>query len=634
MSKPMKVTQKPKNFKKSLKQLLIYCKSYWWIISIALILAIAGAILSVIGPDYIQKIVNELTNALGDIANGIPPRDVNLNLVWETGLFLIIIYLISAIFNVVEGLIMATVTNKITKKMRYDISTKINRLPLKYLDSHSHGDVLSRVTNDVDLIGQTLNNSIVTLVSAVALFLGSLIMMFVTNWIMALSAIGATLIGFVIMMLIMAKSQKYFNQQQKSLGEINGHIEEVYSGHNVVKAYNAEKDAKTKFSKINKELYTSAWKSQFLSGTMLPLMQFVGNLGYVVVCVVGAVLAVNNIIDFGVIAAFIIYIRLFTQPLSQIAQAFTNLQSTSAASERVFEFLGEKELSNETKKTAQITEVKGNVKFEHVKFGYNTKQFNKPSSPLLFSRKRAVDIAKHIKIKPTICNYNPNKLIIKDLSLNVKAGQKVAIVGPTGAGKTTLVNLLMRFYDIDSGSILIDGIDTHTMKREEVHNLFSMVLQDTWIFEGTIRDNIVFSQPNITDEQVIDAAKACGLDHFIRTLPQGYDTMLDENTTISAGQRQLITIARAMIQNRPMLILDEATSSVDTRTEIIIQKAMDTLTKGRTSFVIAHRLSTIKNADLILVMKDGDVIEKGTHEELLAKHGFYADLYNSQFESE
>lgn len=634
MPRPMKVSQKPKNMKKSLKSLVLYCKNYWWVIVIALVLAVAGAVLSVIGPDYIQKIVDELTAALGSLENGIPPRDVNIDVIWETGLLLIIIYVIGAIFNIVEGLIMATVTNRITRKMRYDISTKINRLPLKYLDSHSHGDVLSRVTNDVDLIGQTLNNSIVSLVAAVSLFLGSLIMMFVTNWIMALSAIGATIIGFFAMMIIMSKSQKYFIQQQQSLGEINGHIEEIYSGHNVVKAYNGEKAAKEKFSKINQKLYTSAWKSQFLSGTMLPLMQFVGNLGYVVVCVVGAALAVNGIISFGVIAAFIIYIRLFTQPLAQIAQALTSLQSTSAASERVFEFLGEKEMSDETNKNANFKNIKGDVEFKNVKFGYNAKQFNKPTSAILFSRARAVDFAKNIKIKPVICSYNPRKLIIKDLSLSVKSGQKVAIVGPTGAGKTTLVNLLMRFYDVNSGAILIDGVDTSTVKREDVHELFSMVLQDTWIFDGTIRDNIVFSKPNVTDEQVVAAAKACGIDHFIRTLPHGYDTVLDENTTISAGQRQLITIARAMIQNLPMLILDEATSSVDTRTEIIIQRAMDELTKGRTSFVIAHRLSTIKNADLILVMKEGDVIEKGTHDELLAKGGFYADLYNSQFESE
>lgn len=593
----MGVAEKPKNFKQSLGKLFKYCKRYWWLIALALVLAAAGAILNVIGPDYIKQLTNELTNALGNIVEGIPGRDVDLSFIWDIGLFLIIIYVLGAIFNVVEGLIMATVTNKMTKKMRGDIICKINRLPLKYLDSRSYGDILSRVTNDVDLIGQTLNNSISSLVFSITLLFGSIIMMFVTNWIMALSAIGASLIGFVLMSLIMKKSQKYFMQQQESLGEINGHIEEVYSGHDVVKAYNGEKGAKDKFNQVNNKLYTSAWKSQFLSGLMMPLMNFIGNFGYVVVCIVGALLAVNGYIEFGVIAAFIIYVRLFTQPLSQIAQAFTSLQSASAGCERVFEFLEETEMADESNKNIKIPNVKGNVEFKHVRFGYDL-----------------------------------NKPIIKDFSAKIKAGQKVAIVGPTGAGKTTLVNLLMRFYDVDSGEIIIDKTPIQNMKREDVHDLFSMVLQDTWIFNGTIKENIVYDKPNVTDEQVVTAAKACGIDHFIRTLPQGYDTILDENTSISAGQKQLITIARAMIQNAPMLILDEATSSVDTRTEILIQQAMDKLTKGRTSFVIAHRLSTIKNSDLILVMKDGDVIESGTHQELLDKNGFYADLYNSQFE--
>ena len=596
-SRGMRVAEKPKNFKKSIGKLLLYCKRYWWIMALALALAMAGAILTVMGPDYIKQLTNELTNALGNIAQGIPGRDVDLDFIWDIGLFLIIIYVLGAIFNIIEGLIMATVTNKMTKRMRTDIAHKINRLPLKYLDSRSYGDILSRVTNDVDLIGQTLNNSLSTLVGSITLFIGSLIMMFVTNWIMALTAIASTIIGFGLMSVIMSKSQKYFTQQQNSLGAINGHIEEIYSGHNVVKAYNGEKGAKQTFDNINKQLYTSAWKSQFLSGLMMPLMQFIGNFGYVAVCIVGALLAVNGIIDFGVIAAFIIYVRLFTQPLSQIAQAFTNLQSASAGCERVFEFLEEKEMADETNKTAKIENVKGNVEFKHVRFG-----------------------------------YNPDKPVIKDFSASIKAGQKVAIVGPTGAGKTTLVNLLMRFYDVDSGTIEIDGVSTQDMKRENVHELFSMVLQDTWIFNGTVKENIIYDKENVTDEQVVNAAKACGLDHFIRTLPKGYDTVLDENTSISAGQKQLLTITRAMIQNGPMLILDEATSSVDTRTEILIQQAMDKLTEGRTSFVIAHRLSTIKNADLILVMKDGDIIESGTHDELLKQNGFYAELYNSQFQ--
>lgn len=594
---PMNVGEKPKNFKKSIGKLLKYCKPYWWAIGIACALAMLGAILNVIGPDYVKQITDELINAMGDLAQGIAPRDANLDLIWEVGLFLIIIYVAGAICNVIEGLIMATATNKVSRKMRRDITQKINRLPLKYLDSRSHGDVMSRITNDVDLIGQTLNNSLSTLVSAITLFVGSIIMMFVTNWIMALTAIGASLLGFVLMGVIMSKSQKYFVQQQKSLGKMNGHIEEIFSGHNVVKAYNGERQAKETFDKHNTELYKSAWKSQFLSGLMMPLMMFIGNFGYVAVCVVGAVLAVNGTVSFGVISAFIIYVRLFTQPLSQMAQAFTNLQSASAGCERVFEFLEEKEMADESQKTAKIENVKGDVEFSHVHFG-----------------------------------YNPEKPVIKDFSASIKAGQKVAIVGPTGAGKTTLVNLLMRFYDVDSGTITIDGVNTQDMKRENVHELFSMVLQDTWIFNGTIKENIAYDKQDVTLEQIVEASKACGLDHFVRTLPHGYDTILDENTTISAGQRQLITIARAMVQNSPMLILDEATSSVDTRTEVLIQQAMDKLTQNRTSFVIAHRLSTIKNSDLILVMRDGDIVEKGTHDELLAKNGFYADLYNSQFE--
>ena len=625
---PMKVAEKPKNFKRAIKNLALYCKKYWFVIILALAFAVGGTVLTVIGPDYVAQITDELFAAITGL------RDVNLDVIWDVGIFLIIIYVAGALLNVIEGFIMSTVTNRVTQKMRYDISKKINRLPLRYLDSHPYGDVLSRVTNDVDLIGQSLNNSITTLVASIALFLGSMIMMFVTNWILALSAIATSLLGFIIIALIMSKSQKYFTQQQSSLGDINGHIEEVYSGHNVVKAYNHDKHTKATFDGINKKLYTSAWKSQFLSGTMMPLMQFIGNLGYVVVCVVGAVLLINGYITFGVISAFIIYVRLFTQPLSQMAQAFTNLQSTSAASERVFAFLDEKEMPDESAKTAKIEKIKGAVEFDHVKFGYDAKDFDLPTTPVFKRNERQAKFVRcPVKLKRAVATYNPNKLIIKDFSVSVTPGQKVAIVGPTGAGKTTLVNLLMRFYDVNSGEIRIDGVPTSTLTRENVHELFSMVLQDTWIFDGTVRENIVYDKKGVTEEQVVAAAKACGIDHFIRTLPHGYDTRLDENTTISAGQKQLMTIARAMVQNSPMLILDEATSSVDTRTEVIIQQAMDALTKGRTSFVIAHRLSTIKNADLILVMRNGDVVEKGNHEELLAKNGFYAELYNSQFES-
>ena len=620
-----RVAEKPKNFKLALKKLLLYCKKYWIFMAIAIVCVIAGSILNLIGPDYIEQLTNEIFNAF---TAGV---DINIDTVIDITILLVILYLVGAILNLVSGLTMTQITQRTTQKMRRDIFRKVNKLPLKYLDSHSYGDVLSRVTNDVDLIGQTLNNSITTLVSSIALFLGSIIMMFVTNWIMALTAIASSLIGFVIMALIMSKSQKYFSRQQISLGQLNGHIEEIYSGHDVVKAYNGERKAKQTFDKYNNSLYTSGWKSQFLSGMMMPLMQFIGNFGYVAVCVVGALLVMNGTIGFGVVTAFIIYVRLFTQPLSQMAQAVTNLQSTSAATERVFEILDEKELADETNKTLSTPTIKGNVEFEHVKFGYDAKDFDLPTQPIIIKKQELHKGKANFKYSAR-AEYNPKKLIIKDFSLSVKAGQKVAIVGPTGAGKTTLVNLLMRFYETNAGTIKIDGIPTSNLTREQVHDMFSMVLQDTWLFGGTIKENIIYSKENVTDEQVIEACKAVGVDHFIRTLSNGYDTVIDENTTISAGQKQLITIARAMVQNSPMLILDEATSSVDTRTEIIIQKAMDKLMEGRTSFVIAHRLSTIKNADKIIVMKHGDVIESGTHAELLAKNGAYAELYNSQFE--
>ncbi|MBO5102703.1 MAG: ABC transporter ATP-binding protein [Clostridia bacterium] len=594
MNRPNRRTpvQKPaKDLKRALSSIIKYCRPSWTWIIISIIFAVAGAVLNLIGPHFISQITDAIKDAI------FLPEGVDLNFIWNIAYVLILLYVIGAILSLAQGLIMTQVTQKTTKRMRKDISHKLNRLPLKYLDSHSYGDVLSRVTNDVDTIGQTLNNSVSTLIGAVALFAGSIIMMFVTNWIMALTAIGATLLGFVLMSVIMTKSQKYFARQQRSLGNLNGHIEEVYTGHEIVKVYNGERKAKETFEKHNKELYTSGWKSQFLSGMMMPLMQFIGNFGYVAVCVVGAVLISNGTISFGVVTAFIIYIRLFTQPLSQMAQAVTSLQSAGAASERVFEILNEPEMQDETHKNTQAPVVQGNVQFNHVKFG-----------------------------------YNPEKPVIKDFSLDVRAGQKVAIVGPTGAGKTTLVNLLMRFYEVDSGDIKIDGVSVHDLTREQVHNIFGMVLQDTWLFGGTIYENIVFNNSNITREQVIEACKSVGVDHFIRTLPQGYDTIIDENTTISAGQKQLLTIARAMVQNNPMLILDEATSSVDTRTEIVIQQAMDKLMQGRTSFVIAHRLSTIKNADIILVMQHGDIIEQGTHNELMQKEsGVYKELYNSQF---
>ena len=581
--------EKPKDFKKTWGKLLSYCKKYLPWVGLASTLAMAGSILSLIGPNKIRHMTNIITEGLF--------TEIDMIGIKEIALLLVFLYGCSAIFSYIQSFIMATVNQTVTKNLRNEISTKINKVPLSYFNKTSHGDVLSRVTNDVDTIGESLNQSIVTLVSAITMFVGSLAMMFYTNWIMALTAICSTAIGFIIMMLIMGKSQKHFIAQQRELGKINGHIEEMYTSHNVVKAYNGEKEALRVFDDINDNLYDSAWKSQFLSGLMMPLMGFIGNFGYVCVCVVGAALTMNDMTTFGVIVAFMIYIRMFTNPLSQIAQAMTSLQSTAAAGERVFELLEEKEMEDESYKTVSLENAKGDVEFRNVRFG-----------------------------------YDEDKIIIHDFSAHAKAGQKIAIVGPTGAGKTTMVNLLMRFYELNSGEILIDGTPISQITRENVHDLFCMVLQDTWLFDGTVRENIVYSKENVSDEDVFKACRAVGIDHFIRTMPKGYDTVLNEKTNLSAGQKQLITIARAMIENAPLLILDEATSSVDTRTEIQIQKAMDKLTQGRTSFVIAHRLSTIKNADLILVMKDGDILESGKHEELLTKGGFYADLYNSQFE--
>ncbi len=547
--------------------------------------------------------VNELYSKIDEMPKNIQKvvePFMNMKKIKALALFLVIIYLLSALFTYIETIIMATVSNKFAKRLRGDISEKINILPLKYFDKHKAGDTLSRVTNDVDTIAQSMNQSLSTLVGALTLFIGTIIMMFVTNWIMALTAIISSMLGFSLMFLILGKSQKYFVARQVELGNLNGHIEEVYSGLNVIKAYNGGAEANKKFDEYNHKVYNANQKSQFLSGLMMPLMTFVGNFGYVAVCIVGALLTVNNVISFGVIVAFIAYVRLFTSPLSQIAQSFTLLQSTAAASERVFEFLDEKELTKEenTKKHLDKDKVKGEIEFENVTFTYDGNE------------------------KPTINNF----------SAKAKPGQKIAIVGPTGAGKTTMVNLLMKFYDINDGDIKIDGVSTKDLTRENIHELFTMVLQDTWLFNGTVKENIVYNRENISDEKIKEVCDTVGISHFIKTLPHGYDSKIDDNDSVSAGQRQLLTIARGMIEDTPFLILDEATSNVDTRTEELVQKAMDELAKGKTSFIIAHRLSTIKNADLILVMKDGNIIEQGNHEELMKQKGFYAELYNSQFE--
>ncbi len=524
---------------------------------------------------------------------------MNIDKIKNIAILLICIYLISAIFEYFEAILMTDVSNNFARKLRGNISSKINKLPLKYFDKHVIGDILSRVTNDVDTIAQSMNQSLSTLVSAITLFVGTIIMMFVTNSVMAITAILASLFGFVFMSLVLSKSQKYFVAKQNELGALNGHIEEVYSGLNVVKTYNGEKTSNEKFDELNDKLYKANWKSGFLSGLMMPMMSFIGNFGYVAVCVVGALLALNGHISFGVIVAFIVYVRLFVSPLSQIAQAMTSLQSTAAASERVFEFLDEEEMADESniKTTLDKEKVKGNIEFKNVEFKYDGND------------------------KPTIKNF----------SAKAKAGEKVAIVGPTGAGKTTMVNLLMKFYDINKGEILIDGVSTKDLTRGNIHDLFTMVLQDTWVFNGSIKDNIIYNTSDVSMEMVESVCKTVGLDHFIKTLPDGYNTILNDNDSVSAGQRQLLTIARGMIQNAPFLILDEATSNVDTRTEELVQKAMDKLTEGKTSFIIAHRLSTIKNADLILVMNEGNIIEQGNHEELMKQNGFYAELYNSQF---
>lgn len=543
----------------------------------------------------IYKLVGKLPNNIQELIN---PK-MNLDLIKKITITLVIIYILSAVFNYIEGLSMVNVANKYAKKLRTSISEKINKLPLKYFDHNLSGDILSRVTNDVDTIAQSLNQSLATLVSSITLFLGSIIMMFVTNYIMAITAIVASLLGFVLMFIILGKSQKYFSARQVELGKINGYIEEVYSGLNVVKTCNGKEESDKEFDKLNQKLYTCNRKSQFLSGLMPPIMSFIGNFGYVAVCIVGALLVSKDMITFGVIVAFIVYVRLFTNPLSQIAQAMTSLQTTLAASERVFEFLDEEVMPDESSLTKKLDKkkVKGKIEFQNVKFG-----------------------------------YDKDKIIIKDFSATAKPGQKIAIVGPTGAGKTTMVNLLMKFYDIQDGDIKIDGISIKELSRDNIHKLFTMVLQDTWLFQGTIKENIIYNRKNISDKKVKEVCEVVGVDHFIKTLPNGYDSVLSDNDSISAGQRQLLTIARGMIEDSPFLILDEATSNVDTRTEELVQKAMDKLMENKTSFIIAHRLSTIKNADLILVMKDGNIIETGNHNKLMKENGFYASLYNSQFE--
>ncbi len=653
---------KPKNFKDSIIRLIIELKGYKKQIIFSLILAAISSILSIITPSQLSKLTDEISSGIKVDSKVVEKlqENINKNMSYDNGKFtfssfemngvevnvddqkalmdifsvgdekqivsklkelpssiqkiitpvmnmhrirnisllILVIYLISSLFNYVQSILMTVVSNKFAKELRSKVESKLDRLPLSFFDKNSYGDILSRMTNDVDNIAGSMNNSLATLVSATTLFLGCLFMMFYTNAILALTAIFSSLFGLLFMGLVLSKSQKYFVKRQEELGNLNGHIEEVYSGLNIVKAYNGKKEASMIFDKYNYNVYDANRKSQFLSGLMMPMMGFIGNIGYVAVCIVGALLTMNNKISFGVIIAFITYVRMFSNPLNQIAQTLTSLQSVAAASERVYEILDETELSLETNNTLlDKSKVKGRVEFKNVKFTY---EGNK---------------------KPTINNF----------SAVANPGEKIAIVGPTGAGKTTIVNLLMKFYDIDDGDILIDGISTKKLTRESVHDLFTMVLQDTWLFDGTIKENLVFNQDNISLNEVKKVCKIVGVDHFIKTLPNSYDSLISDNDNISAGQRQLMTIARGMLKNSPLLILDEATSNVDTRTEEIVQNAMDKLAEGKTSFIIAHRLSTIKNANLILVMKDGNIVEQGTHSELLDKNGFYAELYRSQF---
>lgn len=579
------------DMKKSLGRTAAYMRSSLPLMIFALALAALSAVMTIIGPDKIGQIATIISDGL--------LGGIDLAAIAKIGITMAVIYLLSALFGFVQHYIMADVTLKMSYRMRGELSEKINRVPQKYFNTTSQGDILSRITNDVSTLQQGLTNSLPTMISAATQFLGCLIMMFVTEWRLALIALAITLVGMAAIVLIMSKSQRYFSARQTSLGALNGYVEEMYSGHEVVRISRAVDDVKSHFKTLNEAVYDANWRSQFLSGVMQPLMNVIGNLSYVAVCVAGSILAINGTIKFGVIVSFILYVRLFTSPLTQMAQGMTNLQTASASAQRILDFLEAEELPDESDKPANVPAVKGAVSFRSVRFSY-------PDSP--------------------------DKVIIKNFSAEVRPGQKVAIVGPTGAGKTTMVNLLMRFYELKSGEIVIDGTPISQMRRETVHSLFSMVLQDTWLFEGTVRENLVYNMENVTDAQLESVCRACGLDKFIHTLPNGFDTVLSESVTISAGQKQLLTIARAMLQNAPMLILDEATSSVDTRTELLIQQAMDRLTQNKTSFVIAHRLSTIKNADLILVLRDGDVVESGTHAQLMQQGGFYAELYNSQFE--
>lgn len=580
------------NKKKSLlSQMAPYLKGYKALFGLAVIFTIVSSTITVIGPDRLKEMTDTMTKGLAG--------KIDLDKIGEIALTLALLYFAGALVSYTASFIVSTLIQKFSQRLRNAIADKINKVPLKYFDSHSQGDTLSRVTNDVDLMTQSFNQSLVSMVAAIILLIGSIFMMIKTNGALAATAILSVFAGFVVSTVIMAKSQPLFKKQQANLADVSGYVEKVYSGHNVVSSYNAIQQSKKQFENLNDQLFASMWKSQFFSGIMMPLMQFIGNFGYVMVCIVGATMAINGYITMGTIVAFMTYVRIFTQPIAQIAQGITQLQSANAAMGRVFEFLDEEEIEDENHKVKQLEKVEGNVNFDNVFFG-----------------------------------YSPDKTIIHDFSAHAKAGQKIAIVGPTGAGKTTIVNLLMRFYEVNRGMISIDGVNIHDMTREEVHDAFAMVLQDTWLFEGTVKENLIYNQKHITDEQVIAAAKAVGVHHFIKTLPKGYDTVLDDSVTLSVGQKQLLTIARALLKDAPLLILDEATSSVDTRTEELIQRAMDHLMEGRTSFVIAHRLSTIRNADLILVMRDGNIIEQGSHDQLMAENGFYADLYNSQFTEE